>query len=101
MGIFRQGLSKTRQSFFGRIQQALGSSEVTEETWDDLESLLVQADVGVATTQKLIAKLRDRYNREGMTRPDQVKQALKEELRALLKPPTPLNVAILSLSLIG
>jgi len=93
LGIFRQGLSKTRQSFFGRIQQALGSSEVTEDTWDDLESLLVQADVGVATTQKLIAKLQERYTREGMTRPDQVKQALKEELRALLKPPTPLNVS--------
>jgi fused signal recognition particle receptor len=86
-------LSKTRQSFFGRIAQAVGSTQVTEETWDDLEALLVQADAGMATTSLLIKRLRDRYKREGMTRPDQLRQALKEELRALLKPPTPLNIS--------
>jgi fused signal recognition particle receptor len=95
---FRRGLSKTRQSFFGRIAQAVGSSQVTEETWDDLEALLVQADVGMATTALLIKRLRDRYKREGMTRPEQLSQALKEELRALLKPPTPLNISGRALS---
>ncbi len=93
MTSFRRGLSKTRQSFFGRIAQAVGSTQVTEATWDDLEALLVQADVGMTTTTLLIKRLRDRYKREGMTRPEQLRQALKEELRALLKPPTPLNIS--------
>ncbi len=93
MDIFRNGLSKTRQSFIGRISQALGASEVTEETWEDLESMLVQSDVGMATTQHLIDRLQDRYKREGMTRPEQLQKALKEELRALLKPPTPLDIS--------
>jgi fused signal recognition particle receptor len=98
--IFRQGLSKTRQSFFGRINQALGNVDITEETWEDLEAMLVQSDVGVATTELLIKRLRERYRREGMTRPDQLRKALKEELRALLKPPTPLNISGRELSVI-
>jgi fused signal recognition particle receptor len=100
LDIFRSGLSKTRQSVFGRISQALGTTEVTEETWEDLESLLVQADVGMATTDLLINRLRDRYKREGMTKPEQLQKALKEELRALLKPPTPLNISGRELSVI-
>jgi fused signal recognition particle receptor len=98
--IFRSGLSKTRQSFFGRINQALGNVDITEETWEDLEAMLVQSDVGVATTELLIKRLRERYKREGMTRPDQLRKALKEELRALLKPPTPLNISGRELSVI-
>ncbi|MBX3080964.1 MAG: signal recognition particle-docking protein FtsY [Anaerolineae bacterium] len=100
MDLFRKGLSKTRGGFMGRIAQALGSSTVSEETWDDLETVLVQADVGVKTTELVIKRLRDRYKKEGMVRPDQVQKALKQELRALLKPPTPLNVSGRPLSII-
>jgi len=97
---YRTGLSKTRGSFFGRIQQALGRTTVTDETWDELETLLVQADVGVETTEQLMKALKDRYKREGMIRPEQVEQALKAELRALLKAPTPLNLSGRDLSVI-
>jgi fused signal recognition particle receptor len=58
VGIFRSGLSKTRQSFFGRISQMLGNSEITDETWDDVEALLIQADMGVPTTQRVLSELR-------------------------------------------
>ncbi|MEP7285730.1 MAG: signal recognition particle-docking protein FtsY [Chloroflexota bacterium] len=100
MSDYQKGFAKTRQSFFGRISQALGNTQVTEETWDDLEAVLVQADVGMATTTLVIKSLRERYRREGMTRPDQVQKALKEELRKLLKPPTPLNISGRELSVI-
>ena len=100
MDLFRKGLSKTRGGFMGRIAQALGSSTVTEETWDDLETVLVQADVGVKTTELVIKRLRDRYKKEGMVRPDQLQKALKQELRAMLRPPTPLNVSGRPLSII-
>jgi fused signal recognition particle receptor len=97
---YRKGMQKTRGGFFGRIRQALGASSVTDETWDELETLLIQADVGMDTTTKLIDTLRVRYRREGMTRPEQLQTALRQELRNLLKPPTPLNISGRDLSVI-
>ena len=97
---YKKGMEKTRGSFFGRLRQALGGSKVTDETWDEMETLLVQADVGMATTTLLMDRLRERYRREGMTRPDQVQIALKQELRRLLRQPTPLNVAGRPLSVV-
>lgn len=100
MNLFRKGMEKTRAGFFGRLAQALGSTAITEETWDDLETLLVQADVGVKTTELLIKRLRERYRKEGLTHPDQLSKALRTEMRALLKPPAPLNVSGRPLSVI-
>lgn len=91
-------MKKTRQSFFGRIAQVFGGSEIDEDSWDELEALLVQADVGVATTMQLIETLRARVRREGIRRQEQLTAALKEELRALLKEPTPLNLSGRALS---
>ena len=64
-------LGKFRQSFFGQIKQALGQTQITDETWDDLEAVLVQADVGVAISEKVINRLKDRVKREGITTPEQ------------------------------
>jgi len=89
----RKGLSRTRQSFFGRIAQAFGATEIDEDTWDDVEALLIQADVGVATTTRLVERMQERVRREGITRQDQLTEALKEELRNLLTEPTPLNLS--------
>lgn len=80
----RDSLSRTRQSVFGQIANALGAGDITEETWEDLEALLVQADVGVPTTLALVERLRQRTSSEGFYRTDQLLQALKEELRATL-----------------
>jgi len=55
----RDSLTKTRRSFFGQISGLLGGGQITEETWEDLEALLVQADVGVSTTMVLVDRLRD------------------------------------------
>src|SRR5688572_22723451 len=90
---YKQGFAKTRNSFFGRLQQALGQSTVEEDTWQDLEDLLIQADVGMQTTDLLMKRLKERYTREGMTKPEQLQRALKEELTKLLKSPTPLNIS--------
>ncbi len=49
---WRAGLSKTGKAAFGRVASLLGATEITDETWDDLETLLIQADVGVATTAR-------------------------------------------------
>ncbi len=88
----KDSLSRTRNQTFGQIMQVLGQSEITDETWNDLEALLIQADVGVETTEELIAKLRARAAEEGIVRADNLRGALKSELRALLGNPPPLNV---------
>lgn len=100
MASLRNGLKRTRQSFFGRIAQALGATEIDDDTWDDVEALLVQADVGVPTTMKLIETMRSRVRREGITRAADLTDALKEELRKLLIEPTPLNLSGRDLSVV-
>ncbi len=100
MSSFGSGLAKTRQAFFGRISQMLGNTAVTEETWEDMEALLLQADLGVATTTELIENLQGRVRREGITRTEQLNVALKDELIKLLKEPTPLNLSGRALSVV-
>ncbi len=100
MASLRDGLRRTRQSFFGRIAQAFGATEIDDESWDDVEALLLQADVGVPTTLRLVDTMRARVRREGLTRQDQLIEALKAELRQLLKEPTPLNISGRELSII-
>ncbi len=59
--------------------------EITEETWEDLEALLVQADVGMPTTLALVDAMRARVERDGLFRTEQLVQALKkDELRLML-----------------
>ncbi|NLX10036.1 MAG: signal recognition particle-docking protein FtsY [Chloroflexi bacterium] len=96
MGSLRKGLSRTRQSFFGRIAQALGATDITEDTWDEVEALLIQADVGVPTTMMLV----DRLRHLGITRADKLTEALKDELRQLLIEPQPLNLSGRTLSVV-
>ena len=81
----RQSLTRTRQSFFGQIVNVLGMGEIDEETWEDVEALLLQADVGVPTTMELIDRMRERVDREGLRQADQLLAAMKEEMRALLQ----------------
>lgn len=100
MSIFRSGMSKTRQSFFGRISQLLGSTDITDETWDDMEALLIQADLGVDTTRDVIADVKNRARRQGITQADKIKPLLKDALRALLKDPPVLNISGRPLSIV-
>ena len=92
LGSLRTGLTKTREAVFGRVVTLLGQSEVTPALWDELEALLIQADVGVSTTLELLERLRKRATREGITHADLLRGALKTELRAMLFDPQPLDV---------
>lgn len=83
----RDSLSRTRTSVFGQIANVLGAGDITEETWEDLEALLIQADVGVPTTLDIVDTLRQRSTKEGFYKTDQLLVALKEELRAILVEP--------------
>lgn len=80
----RESLTRTRNSVFGQITTLFGGGEITDELWDDLEALLVQADVGIETATQLIDKVRERVRQEGIIRPDQAQAVLKEEMQKLL-----------------
>ncbi len=84
---WRAALARTRQKAFGRIVTLLGASEISADLWDDLEAHLVQADVGIDLTQRLIQRLDHRKRDEGWTRGDQLLQGLEEELLAILDGP--------------
>ena len=101
MGIFRRGLSKTRQSFFGRMTQLLGGSDIEEETWEDLEAMMIQADMGVDTTQTVIEYLQEEVRAKGLTNTKQLEKLLKNSLKALVDQETaPLNISGRDLSVI-
>ncbi len=84
---WRQGLSRTRKSTFGRISQLLGVAEIDEETWDDLEGMFIQSDMGIETTEAVIASLKRRVEADGLVTADQLRKAIFEELRARLDVP--------------
>jgi fused signal recognition particle receptor len=88
---WKQGLSRTSKATFGQIATLLGATEITEELWDDLEALLVQADLGVETTLSVLDTTEARVKREGLTKAFQLKDALRAELRLRLDTPPPLD----------
>ncbi len=88
----RDSLTRTRNAVFSRVAGILGTSEITEETWEKLEELLVRADVGVSTTNYLVDRLRQRARDEAILQADDLQRALREELRTLLPEGLPLNL---------
>lgn len=89
---WRDGLSKTSKAAFGQIATLFGATEITPETWDDLEALLIQSDMGLATTASVLDELKLVARDRGLTRANELTAALKEDLRKRLDPPPPLNL---------
>lgn len=81
---WRTGLAKSSKAAFGQIATLLGATEITPDTWDDLEALLIQADLGMDTTDCVLDALEKRVDKEGLTKTNQLRAALREELRTLL-----------------
>ena len=81
---FRDRLGKARSLFAGYVGSVLSRSTIDDETWDDLEEALIRADVGVATTTSILDDLRGRVKSEGITSPQELVNALKEDLEKAL-----------------
>ena len=81
----RQGLRKSRDSWFGRIVGLLASPRLEEGVWEELEELLISADVGVETSLNLIEKLKAEARQMDSQR---VMEELKRELVSLLEVPS-------------
>jgi fused signal recognition particle receptor len=82
-----QALQRTRRSWFGQIAGLLERGDITDELWEELEELLIGADVGLATTQKVLDQVRERAEAERVKRADAVRELLKEVLVELLETP--------------
>ncbi|MBP6068817.1 MAG: signal recognition particle-docking protein FtsY [Anaerolineaceae bacterium] len=77
---WHESLTKTRDVTFGRIANFFGTTEINDESWDVLEALLIQADLGVETTSSIIENCMEKVRKQGLTRTEQLYQLVKEEL---------------------
>jgi fused signal recognition particle receptor len=84
---WKNGLARTRKTTFGRIASIIGISEIDDETWEDLEAMFIQSDMGVETTQEIIKSLKDRVQSDGLVDSNELRYAIQDELRARLNAP--------------
>jgi len=81
----RRGLAKTQTSLVGRVDALLsGRSRVDADLLEELEEILITADLGMKTTRALIDTLEQRLAKDAARRPELVRQVLQEEMAAML-----------------
>ena len=79
--VYEKGLSKSRQGFVSKLASLTNKySKVTDEYFDELEEILIMADIGVKTVMDFIDRLRDRVNKEHITDPSELKEIIVDEL---------------------
>ena len=86
MGIFDKGVKNTNRSFFDKLSRAIvGHSRVDDSVLDAMEEALVETDMGVDTTLKIIDNLEERVSRDKYMSLEELTAMLREEIAALLK----------------
>jgi fused signal recognition particle receptor len=88
---WRIGLAKTSKATFGQIATLLGASEISDSTYEELEALLIKADLGIETSESLLEVLWERERKKGITKTADLTMVLREELRQRLDDPPLLN----------
>ncbi len=89
MGFFdklKQGMNKTKSSFDEKINNVFKSfKKVDEDFLDELEEILIMSDIGMDTSVKIINNLRNRIKKEKLQDEEDVKEALREEMKEILE----------------
>ena len=81
----RDGLKKTREGFVSSVQTLFRlHKRIDEKFWEELEEILITADVGVQTSLKIIDAMRAVVKERGLTEPEQLTEVLKAELASML-----------------
>jgi fused signal recognition particle receptor len=88
---WKHSLDRTRKVTFGRIASLFGASDISSDTWDELEAILLQADLGIDTTTSIIKSLQKKVNDNGYTRSSELQQGLQDELMSRLSPIPAIN----------
>ena len=82
----KSGLSKTRDGFINQVSSLFASyGRIDDELFEELEEILIQADVGVRTTIQLVEELKERVEEEGIKEPEKLNELFREQLTELLK----------------
>ncbi|TXL85013.1 MULTISPECIES: signal recognition particle-docking protein FtsY [unclassified Streptomyces] len=81
----RARLARSQNTLGKGLLTLLSREHLDEETWEEIEDTLLTADVGVAPTQELVERLRERVRVLGTRTPDELRVLLREELLALLR----------------
>ncbi len=81
----RSGAARVRSLLSGTFS-GIRSNGITDAVWDELEEALLRADVGIRVATALLAPLKDRVKSKSITTPEQLEQALREEMTAQLSP---------------
>ena len=84
-----QALERTRKTWFSHLTSLFERSRIDDSLWEELEELLIGADAGVATAQKVLEDVQQRVEKEGLKDPAEVRDALKDELVAILESAQP------------
>lgn len=96
MGFFEKlkaGLSKTKDAVFGKVRDLfISMRKVDEDLLDELEEILITADIGVETTEKIISRLRRRIQEDKITESDAAYAALKEIIADMIQDGEPLKL---------
>ena len=80
-----KGLEKTKQNFFTKMSRAIaGKTKVDEEVLDELENILIQSDVGAATTIKIIDRIEARVAKDKYMSTNELNEILRDEIVQLL-----------------
>ena len=92
---WKRGLDRTRKITFGRLASALGASEINDESWEELEAILIQADIGMETTLSIIESLQQQAKEEGYTKSEELQVCLRHDLiqRLEISPPLEFNTS--------
>src|SRR6478609_6942962 len=81
----KEAVTRTRENLSERIEEVVSfGKEIDRSTLDDLEATLLGADLGTATTQEVLAALREKVDRKQIGNVDELKRVLKEELLNIL-----------------
>ncbi len=85
--LFKKALQPTKDSWFSKAMHLFDRATIDESIWEDLEEVLISADVGMETTEKLIENTRKRVKEEKLKDGEQVREALKNEMVLMLDIP--------------
>ncbi len=81
----KTAVTQTKENFTERIQELVeGKKEIDADMLDELEAIMIGADIGIATTTEILNSIRDRVSHKILQDPTQLKSAIKEELRKIL-----------------
>lgn len=81
-----KGLEKTKDTFFDRLTKVIvGKSEIDDDVLDNLEEILIGADVGTPTTLKIIDRIQERVKRDKYSNTQELDQILRDEVAGLLE----------------